>query len=254
MPKHGGGPRTPAGRKAVSMNALRHGLLSKSPVVLGESTEEYEAHLEGLKDSYVPVGYREELCVRRIAFCEWKLMQIDQLEVSLVEIQIEELESPELATSIVPEDLTEDELEWTKTSPSTGIAILNSLLEEAPEVVVPAAAIAAIVAALKRTVRRSSFQKKEIGELMRASMDVRNGWTVGSLRKVLELVSSQPKGSVEENRRPMHRSVADPFHVGAGAATSRRGATHSEAPDGDSPSRQAPPSHHAITEVTGGHS
>jgi hypothetical protein len=178
------------------MNALRHGLLSKNPVIPGESVEEYRAHYEGLKQSYRPVGYLENLRVKRIAGYEWKLMEIDQYELGLIANQFEEIES--LGVTVTPEELAGDQLEWVNTSPSMAIEVLTALFDGHPDLTIAVAAVAAIVAALKRTVRRAAFQKEEIAELMRGSMDMRNGWTVGALRRVLELISSPTEGTVEE--------------------------------------------------------
>jgi hypothetical protein len=65
------GPRTPTGKLAVSLNAVKHGILAKEIIksgeILGESPEDFEALLSGLIEVYKPVGKAEELAVEEIA-------------------------------------------------------------------------------------------------------------------------------------------------------------------------------------------
>ena len=69
--QHSTGPRTAAGKLAVRLNAVKHGVLCKevlgSGVMLGESPDHFESLLSGLNDVYKPVGMAEELAVEEIA-------------------------------------------------------------------------------------------------------------------------------------------------------------------------------------------
>ena len=65
------GPRTPDGKLASSLNALKHGILAKevigSGAILGESLEDFESLLAGLVEAYKPIDKVEELAVETIA-------------------------------------------------------------------------------------------------------------------------------------------------------------------------------------------
>ena len=53
----GGGPKTAAGKAAVSRNAVKHGITSASPVIPGmESDEEWQAYRSGIIESLEPEG------------------------------------------------------------------------------------------------------------------------------------------------------------------------------------------------------
>jgi hypothetical protein len=65
------GPRTKAGKLAIRLNALKHGILVKevigSGAILGESPKDFESLLSGLAEVYKPIGRAEELAVEEIA-------------------------------------------------------------------------------------------------------------------------------------------------------------------------------------------
>src|SRR3990170_6179017 len=75
MPKRG--PNTPAGKARSSRNAVKHGMLSTSPVIEElEDPDEWERHLRGMTEAFEPVGYLEEVLVGRIALLTWRLRRI----------------------------------------------------------------------------------------------------------------------------------------------------------------------------------
>jgi hypothetical protein len=71
------GPRTARGKKTVSQNALKHGLLAREVVIRSgsgkEDGEEFQDLLERFRADYEPVGVTEEMLVERIATCWWRL-------------------------------------------------------------------------------------------------------------------------------------------------------------------------------------
>jgi hypothetical protein len=70
-PKHG--QVTPQGRQNQIASRLAHGIRSRSPVLLQvESEAEWQQHLEGIRQSYVPVGEAEECLVHLIAYQYWR--------------------------------------------------------------------------------------------------------------------------------------------------------------------------------------
>jgi len=79
-----GGPKTPEGKRRVSLNALKHGLTAESPqasqFVAEQIGVEYESILEEMRAYYQPTDPVEELLVRRIARCSWRLMITEAME------------------------------------------------------------------------------------------------------------------------------------------------------------------------------
>lgn len=97
--RHSTGPKTPEGKKAVSLNALKHGLCSKEVVILSgrgrEDPDEYEALLARMIEDCKPVGFREEMLVEELAICYWRLRRACRVETAEVTAQLDEVESPD---------------------------------------------------------------------------------------------------------------------------------------------------------------
>ncbi len=71
------GPKTPAGKLAVSRNASKHGILSPRPVVAAfESGRAWKAHREAIIESLAPVGGMEEALAERVALNSWRLNRV----------------------------------------------------------------------------------------------------------------------------------------------------------------------------------
>lgn len=78
------GPKTEAGKAAVRLNAVRHGLLSSAPVVAGEDGDEYAAFCEQLQSELAPVGVLESRLVGRIAGALWRLRRLEHIEAGML--------------------------------------------------------------------------------------------------------------------------------------------------------------------------
>jgi hypothetical protein len=62
-----GGPRTEMGKQRSSRNSLKHGIFATKNVLLpGESRAQFEALLEGLRDSFHLEGVFGEILIRRL--------------------------------------------------------------------------------------------------------------------------------------------------------------------------------------------
>jgi hypothetical protein len=71
------GPKTPAGKIAVRLNATTHGILSAQPVVNEyERAEDWETHREAVVDSLSPAGGMEQVLAERVALCSWRLNRV----------------------------------------------------------------------------------------------------------------------------------------------------------------------------------
>jgi hypothetical protein len=77
------GPRTPAGKKAVRHNALKHGLLAQAVVLRDEDEAEFEQFASSLFDELEPEGELESLLVDRIAACAWRLRRLLRIETGI---------------------------------------------------------------------------------------------------------------------------------------------------------------------------
>ncbi len=78
------GPRTESGKKASSLNALRHGLTGQIVVMPTEDLEAYQRHLLSFSDELRPVGVIELNLVQALADCSWRLNRVAALETNLL--------------------------------------------------------------------------------------------------------------------------------------------------------------------------
>ena len=90
------GPRSRRGKAVSAMNALRHGILARSPVVDNvESEAEWQLHYEAVVSALAPEGYMELALVRRVALQIWRLERLGRYETALAHARI---------TGIAPEE------------------------------------------------------------------------------------------------------------------------------------------------------
>jgi hypothetical protein len=82
--QHSTGPNTEAGKKKVSLNALRHGLTSQLVVMPFEDLEAYKAHLQSFLDEYHPEGATEASLVQILADSTWRMNRATAMETNLV--------------------------------------------------------------------------------------------------------------------------------------------------------------------------
>ena len=84
------GPRTPEGKRRVSRNALRHGLLARDLLLEGESAEEFAAFREGVLEQLAPVGAVEAMLAERVVAAAWRLRRALRMERDVVRESLEE--------------------------------------------------------------------------------------------------------------------------------------------------------------------
>src|ERR671914_800703 len=77
------GPKTPDGKAAVRLNALRHGLLSEEILLPGEDEEALRELGERLRAELQPVGELENLLVDRITAAYWRLRRLGRVEAGI---------------------------------------------------------------------------------------------------------------------------------------------------------------------------
>jgi hypothetical protein len=77
------GPKTPEGKAAVRLNALRHGLLTQQILLPGEDEDVLRELDERLRAELQPVGELENLLVDRIIAAYWRLWRLGRVEAGI---------------------------------------------------------------------------------------------------------------------------------------------------------------------------
>ena len=87
------GPKTEAGKRIVSKNALRHGLLSERfPTLPYEDDNEYREFADAMERDLRPVGVLERQVASQITQTCWKLRRCPAIEAALMEMNRERAE------------------------------------------------------------------------------------------------------------------------------------------------------------------
>ena len=79
------GPKTDAGKKTSSQNAVKHGLTADTTVLPGEDQVEYDQLRAALFEEDQPVGITERFCVDEKAHCIWNLLRGAKMRYAIVE-------------------------------------------------------------------------------------------------------------------------------------------------------------------------
>ena len=74
------GPRTPEGKAASSMNALKHGLTAKTPLLPGEDPQEYRDFVWSMILDLRPVGPVQAELAQRVGVLMWKRKRLEGAE------------------------------------------------------------------------------------------------------------------------------------------------------------------------------
>ena len=85
-----GGPKTEAGRKRSSANALRHGVLSNKMIVLQtESEEEFEMLKRGYYEALKPANFLEAELVDEMIWAKWRQRRAITSETAAIDFQMD---------------------------------------------------------------------------------------------------------------------------------------------------------------------
>jgi hypothetical protein len=79
------GPRTEAGKTAVSTNATTHGATSKQPLIKGESLTECQSQIEQFEAEFKPVTLHEKFLVRAMAGSAWRMRRLHIWEMLILQ-------------------------------------------------------------------------------------------------------------------------------------------------------------------------
>jgi hypothetical protein len=111
----GTGPRTSIGKSHSKFNATKYGIFSSVILLPGESSEELEALLDGLRKHYQPQGTLEEAKVDQLATQLWRYRRFLIAEAAEIQKGVDSPgwntnhESNRLASIVVREDGHEDD-------------------------------------------------------------------------------------------------------------------------------------------------
>lgn len=89
------GPRTPAGKRYSSQNAVKHGFFSRNPSLSEIEQEEFDTLVSQLEKKYLPKTPLQHLAVRDIAWCTWRRSLALMLEARSTETLMEQTEKTE---------------------------------------------------------------------------------------------------------------------------------------------------------------
>ena len=78
------GPKTGAGKKIVSRNAVKFGLLAKHVIVLPGEEAEYARYAEGFREEQGPEGTLEDILVLKMIDSQWLLMRSRKVESGIL--------------------------------------------------------------------------------------------------------------------------------------------------------------------------
>ncbi len=76
------GPRTPEGKRRSKMNALKHGMTAKTPVLPGENPDAFRHRLDAWADALAPADAVEQFLVEQAATASWKIERADRVEAA----------------------------------------------------------------------------------------------------------------------------------------------------------------------------
>ena len=85
-----GGPKTPEGKAAVRLNALKHGLLCKDLLLQDEEEDALAELRERLMTELCPQGELENMLVDRIVSCHWRLARAIKVETMFIQARLNE--------------------------------------------------------------------------------------------------------------------------------------------------------------------
>jgi len=77
------GPRSDEGKAIAARNAVKHGLTSSHPLILGEDVDEFAAFVEGMLADLDPQGTLESFLAERIIASAWRQRRVLSIEAGL---------------------------------------------------------------------------------------------------------------------------------------------------------------------------
>ncbi len=76
------GPRTPEGKLRSKMNAVKHGMTARTPVLPGEDPDAFRDRLDSWAEALAPADAVEQFLVEQAATASWKIERADRIEAA----------------------------------------------------------------------------------------------------------------------------------------------------------------------------
>jgi hypothetical protein len=76
------GPRTPAGKRRSRLNAIKHGLCARIPVLPGEDADAFRCRVDGFMDALQPRDDVELFLAEQAALAAWRAQRADRAEAA----------------------------------------------------------------------------------------------------------------------------------------------------------------------------
>jgi hypothetical protein len=74
------GPKSPAGKAASSLNAVKTALTGRTILLHSDDVAEYQRHIAAYQEEFKPIGYLESELLQSIADCAWRIRRVSNLE------------------------------------------------------------------------------------------------------------------------------------------------------------------------------
>lgn len=78
------GPRTPSGKAIASMNAVKHGLCSSQPLIIGENEADFARFVDRWLDELHPSSARQETLAEQLILAAWQMRRVPGLRAGLI--------------------------------------------------------------------------------------------------------------------------------------------------------------------------
>ena len=87
------GPRTETGKAKTRLNAVKHGLTAKLPVLPFESAEDFAALNDGFEADFAPQNTYQKFLTNQLATHAWRILRSQQVEIGLQEMLLKQVVS-----------------------------------------------------------------------------------------------------------------------------------------------------------------
>jgi hypothetical protein len=188
MPKRG--PKTPAGKKAVRLNAVRHGLFSHDVVIPGiESPEEWQQYRATLIAGLDPEGAPETLLAERVAAIAWQQRRIARYEAQIIAVGIEQVEQDYARMMAYGSSPSLQEAEAAAETTGAAARMIRDLLAQPADALLPAPVCIEVMDAATEDDGANAEALQQAGD---------RPWPAGTLTRALERIA-------EERNTPLPR-------------------------------------------------
>ena len=88
--QHSTGPRTPAGKLNSRLNAVKHGLTAKLPLLPFESETDFAQLRDGFLQDFAPRNTYQQFLATQLATQAWRILRSQQVEIGLQELLLKQ--------------------------------------------------------------------------------------------------------------------------------------------------------------------